>query len=76
MDPIAKDGPEDFADLEIPNIPLATELTGGAKTLLQVKISVANSITAVQILKTEAVIVQVFDHFSPKYTVIVRVLSN
>jgi hypothetical protein len=38
--------------------------------------SVANSITAVQILKTKAVIVQVFDHFSPKYAVIVRVLSD
>jgi hypothetical protein len=35
-------------------------------------LSVANSITAVQILKTKAGIVQVFDHFSPKYAVIVR----
>ena len=38
--------------------------------------SVAYSITAVQILKTKAVIVQGLDHFSPKYAVIVRVLSN
>ena len=38
--------------------------------------SVANSITAVQILKIEAVIVQVFDYFSPKYAVIERVLSD
>jgi hypothetical protein len=44
--------------------------------LMVVLLSVANSITAVQILKTKAVIVQVFDHFSPKYAVIVRVLSD
>ena len=38
--------------------------------------SVANSITAVQILKTKAVIVRVFDHFPPKYAVIIQVLSD
>jgi hypothetical protein len=44
--------------------------------LARVGLSVANSITAVQILKTKVVIVQVFGHFSPKYAVIVPVLSN
>jgi hypothetical protein len=48
----------------------------GRNTIGFTCLSVANSITAVQILKTKAVIVQVFDHFSPKYTVVVRVLSN
>jgi hypothetical protein len=46
IDPIAKDKPEDFADLEIPDIPLATELTDRAKTLLQVKIACYNALIA------------------------------
>jgi len=45
-------------------------------TSLSISASVSNSITAVQILKIKAVIVQDCDHFSPKRAVIVRVLSD
>jgi hypothetical protein len=53
-----------------------TESETGEEARTRLSISVANSITAIQILKTKAVLVQVFVHFSPKYAVIVRVLSS
>ena len=48
IDLTTKDKLEDFANLEIPNIPLAIELTDRAKTLLQVKIACYNALVAYQ----------------------------
>ena len=48
IDLTTKDKLEDFANLKIPNISLAIELTDRAKTLLQVKIACYNALVAYQ----------------------------